>query len=182
MKLVRTYPPAEPELMRSRNRVEDDTPRAFIQRYDNRSLLQFKDDLIILEWDIALSREDLFTFAEVARGSDQVLAAPYRLYRESDERLPPEGVWSPRVVTNPTSLDARWVRPGDLTCDFFGFGCTYVPHKLIEAFCTDKDYETADPRMTDANFSVWHYRRVGTPVPILWAIRPVHLHYATPEL
>lgn len=178
MKIVRTYPPLDPDLLRIRARVDDQFPRAYIQNYDNSSLVDFKDDLVILEWDIAVALEDLEEFCWMAsQQPDEVLTAPYRIYDESDPKLPHQGVYPHRVVTNPAPLTYRWVEPGDWKCDLFSFGMTYIPQELLLKFLADSDFQPHDRRLTDTNFSMWHYQRVGRQVDIAWNVHPVHLHY-----
>lgn len=177
MRVVRTYPIMHPETLRGRARVEDEIERCYISDYDNRSLLDFKSDVLVLEWDIALSREDLESLVELCRGYDDVLSVPYRLYFESDVRIPKTGVWSSQILLDPVTLASRWVRSDDLTCDMFGFGCTFVPYRLLLQFVEDGGFRAGDSRMTDTNFSLWHYRRISRKVPLLWDFKPVHLHY-----
>lgn len=181
MKIVRTYPPLEPSLLRARNRVDDETPRVYVQQYDNTPLLDFLDDLVVMEWDMAVSHEDLSAFCYRAMmAPERVLVGPYKLYPPSDPKYPPHGVYAHRIVTNPAALTMRHVTVADPTCDTFGFGFAYLPRDLLLAFAADTEFNAADRRMTDTNFSLWHYRRGHGRVDIDWSVNPVHLHYDMP--
>ncbi len=179
MKIVRTKPPLHPDTVRGRNYVQDEMAECYIVKYDNRPLAEFEDDLVVLEWDIAVSKEDLELFCETVHGSDRVQVAPYNLYPESDPRLPSAGISAHRVVTHPTTWATRHVKSSDWECDLFGLGLAYLPRDVIAGYIADPN--PADPRMTDANLSMWHYRQRLGPVPILWQVRPVHLHYTIPK-
>lgn len=182
MRVVRTYPYLNRETLEGRSRVEDELPRCFIHSYDNTPLLDFEDDVVILEWDIAVSREDLRLFCEIASDSpDHVMVAPYKLYPPTDARLPDVGVWAHRKVINPATLQMSWITHADLTCDIFSTGMAYLPQKVMQGFAADREFNIVDKRMTDANLSIWHYRNVKEPVPICWAVNPVHLHYTWPK-
>lgn len=170
-----------PETLRGRNWVDDEIPRCYIHSYDNSPLLEYNDDIVVLEWDIAVGFEDLELFCEIAADSpDKVMVAPYRLYPPSDARLPDKGVWAHRKVTDPTSLSTAWVTHADLQCDLFSLGFAYLPRKTLEGFAEHRQF-FPDKRMTDANFSLYHYRQLKEKVPICWAINPVHLHYHSPS-
>lgn len=184
MKITRTVPPENPELKRGRNFITDEFPRTYIKEYDNTPLVEYKSDLVVLEWDIAVSVEDLEIFCELAyQTPDQVMVAPYKLYPESDpQKIPANGAYAHRIVQNSVTLDARWLTNADWYCDLFGFGMVYLPKELLEGFVEAQETNgLADHRMTDANFSAWHYRTVKTPVAVNWACRPVHLHYSSPS-
>jgi hypothetical protein len=182
MKITRTWPSPDPEIKRGRNYIEDEFPRTYIKEYDNSSLIDYKDDLVVLEWDIAVSLEDLECFCEIAAQTpEQVMVAPYKLYPESDpQAIPANGAFAHRVVQNPVTLHARWITVADWYCDLFSFGMVYLPKDLISGFIQAQESSgLADKRMTDANFSAWHYRQVKQPVAINWAVKPIHLHYQT---
>jgi hypothetical protein len=183
MKITRTMPPPHPDIKRGRNFIEDEFPKTYITEYDNTPLLEYASDLVVLEWDIAVSKEDLEIFCELAAQTpDQVMVAPYKLYPESDpQAIPAGGVYAHRIVQNAATLHARWLTVADWYCDLFGFGMVYLPQELIKGFMAAQDRNNLpDHRMTDANFSAWHYREVKQPVAVNWACKPVHLHYETP--
>jgi hypothetical protein len=163
MRLLRSWPARIPE---GRSYVVDDLPRLVIDGFDYAALRTSSDDVLLLEWDIAVGQEDLLRFAQRAAATpDDVLVAPYRLY--------PEGSgWSEPVWAHRRNY-LEWVDEGEPVCVMFGLGMAYLPRKLLAAFAGD--------RLDDASFSTWHYANVGKAVPIAWDVRPVHLNY-TPQL
>lgn len=184
MKITRTWPPSNPEFKRGRNYIEDEFPRTYIKEYDNSSLVDYESNIVVLEWDMAVSFEDLDCFCELASQTpDQVMVAPYKLYPASDpQAVPVGGAFAHRIVQNPVTLHARWLTIADWYCDLFGFGMVYLPLDLIKHFLRDQEKNgLADKRMTDANFSAWHYRTIKSPVAVNWLCKPVHLHYETPS-
>jgi hypothetical protein len=134
------------------------------------------DDLLMLEWDIAVTKEDIHRFAAMARVSPQrILVAPYRIYYE---HILPEPVWAhrrwdgqPAGMANPAG--AVPVQTGDLTCNLFGLGMVYLPRHLTRT-CAQARWSNS---IGDVQFSMWHYNFVSKEVPIAWDIRPVHLNY-----
>lgn len=179
MKIVRSFPPQAKVLQRTSSFVEDQFPRCYVMNYDHAPLEEFKDDIVLLEWDIAVARDDLETFCWTASHTPgRVMVAPYRLYPRSLPELPPEGVYAHRQVTNSVTWLTRYATTADSVCDLFGFGMVYLPHELIRAYLEAAEKgKTLDHRMTDANFSLWHYQQKLGPVPINWAVKPVHLNY-----
>lgn len=174
MKLIRSWPRIVPD---ARNYVWDDAPRLVVHGYDARALADVGDDVLLLEWDIAVSRDDLVSFAEAAAQDPQrVLVAPYRLY-------PPayglrEAIWSPRRMPGNVPVE-----PGEAVCHLFGFGMTYLPGKLLRGFADDWLVRNPAGNLTDETFSRWHYDRApDRDVPICWDVRPVHLHYRASEV
>jgi hypothetical protein len=165
--LIRAFP-ARPRTDRAH--VVDSAPRIAVDDYDYRGLLGAGDDVLLLDWDIAVSREDLQAFAALARRApDRVLAAPYPIYPDTRPGL--------RAVTWPMRRydggRLRYVATGEPACHLFGFGMTYLPAALIAAFCAAHPAANFD----DTAFAGWHYRHVRQEVPIAWDIRPVHLNY-----
>jgi hypothetical protein len=125
-------------------------------------------DAIVLDWDIAASREDLRSFAETAAlAPDSVLVAPYRLYGRAEAP-----VWAAKVYEH-GERSMRFVDEGEAHCHLFGFGMVYLPGVLTQRFVA----EHPGVRMDDMSFSGWHYRHVTQCVTIDWRVRPVHLHY-----
>jgi hypothetical protein len=156
--------------------VVDNAPRLVLDHYDARKLAAMPDVLIVLEWDIAATKEDLGIFAAAARlAPRRVLVAPYRLYPEANPGLT-EPIWAHR--REPGNVP---VRAADATCHRFGFGMVYLPRLLLRAFADDWLAANPNGNLTDETFSGWHYRTNPDPeVPICWAVRPVHLNYAVP--
>jgi hypothetical protein len=125
-------------------------------------------DAIVLDWDIAVSREDLRSFAARAAATpERPLVGPYRLYG-----VPEQPVWAAQRYTR-SERELRWVEDDEPTCHLFGFGMVYLPGALTQRFVA----EHPGVRMDDISFAGWHYRHVEREVPIDWSVRPVHLHY-----
>lgn len=176
MKLVRSWPANIPE---GRSYVVDDIPRFVMgadgHQYDYRGLVDYGDDIVLIEWDIAVGGEQLRTFmARAAAEPDRVRVAPYLLYRgRRDYPFYVHRVRQPGVKT--------WVKgPDDVHCNMFGFGLIYLPRDLIAAFVAQLRPEQ---KFGDSEFSRWHMRFAKhRDVPIDWDCHCVHLHYNTPEV
>lgn len=168
MKLIRSRP-SRPRPDRAY--VVDSAQAVTVDHYDYRGLADVGDDVIQLDWDIAVAKQDLREFAARARCTpDRVLVAPYPIYPDTRPGLP--GItWPFRRYVGPDRL--RYVREGEPFCHLFGFGMVYLPRNLIAGFCADHP----DANFDDNAFAGWHYRNVREEVPIEWDIRPVHLNY-----
>jgi len=165
-----------------RPHVVDQIERFVMGNYDYHGLERYDDDILLLEWDIAISREDLTKFSKRAEIDPSFIrVAPYRLYVEREHP-----VWAHRHAWSVTDVHVGYT---DKTCDLFGFGCIYLPKKLIIAFLeADSETRARDPRyhgpdykdtrFTDQTFSTWyHWHYKGPAVPIDWDIRPIHLNW-----
>lgn len=175
MKLIRSFPASVPP---GRSYVVDDAQKFFNADYDYRGLASIGDDVIQLDWDTAVSREDLIRFADQARKHpDRVLVAPVLVYPDSRKGLT-QPVWNLRRYADDSEQATRHVITyRDETCHLFGFGMVYLPHKLLEAF--EREWLG---KFDDTGFAGWHYRNVEREVPIAWQIQPVHLHYRISEV
>lgn len=178
MKLLRSWPRHVPE---GRSYVVDGIERLILDRYDYTPLGDVDDDVLLIEWDIAVGEQDLVAMAEAAAERPaEVVVAPYRLYAGNHtSRSLRETVWAHRLWP-----DYRHVQTGDPHCNIFGFGLTYLPRKLVRGYL---DARTAAPDgrtwgFSDGSFSGWHYRCVKPDVPIVWDVQPVHLNYRLPSL
>lgn len=158
-----------------------------MENFDYRVLADVVDDVLLLEWDIAVGREDLCEFAARARSSPgRVRVAPYRIYHASrSNRAYPEAFWAPRRYEGtPEAGTTRPVAFGEPTCHLFPLGMTYLPRAHVVAFL---EYVETFPEgrvnpFDDGAFSGWHHRYVEAEVPLDWDLRPVHLHYPTPKV
>ncbi|WP_418062432.1 hypothetical protein [Pimelobacter simplex] len=194
MKLIRSWPINPPK---DRARVKDGMERFMQDKYDYRGLADYDDDIVLIEWDVAVDRDELVHFIEHARREpDRPLGAPFKLFRDSaygNEPEWPEGVewvwpllhWKgegSRPGPRPGDPDTpgsytEMAQPGDPTCNGISFGLVYLPRKLLRA------HEDAWPgRVADVSFSVWHYENVRPDIPICWHVRPAHLHYDLPTV
>lgn len=190
MKLVRSWPQRIPE--GRIGYVIDDMPRLLIDRYDLRPLGDIDDDVLLLEWDLAVGREDLLTFAgRACEYPERVMVAPYRLYPDGNPGLT-EPIWAHRRFRDGI-VPGQWVqirldvlphiREGEPFCHLFGLGMIYLPRRLVRRFIDE--YCTRNPQASfdDHNFAEWHFHHAEQPeVPVTWDIRPVHLHYSTQGL
>lgn len=183
MKLVRSWPAQIPE---GRAHVVDDIPRFIMgqpgdRQFDYRRLVELDDDVVLIEWDIAVGGEQLATFMARAKADpDQIRVAPYKLYRRASRQ---HGGQIPFYVHRIRTQAARsWTKPGDTHCQMFGFGLIYLPQTLIRAFVAQMDPAS---HFGDSEFSRWHMRNAPAHlrnVPIDWDCEAVHLHYLTPEV
>ena len=163
----RTYPGYRPHVI-------DGWPRVPVDDYDYRGLADLGDDVIVMDWDVAISLEDLHLFAEhAAAHPGDVLAGANRLYKDGG----PEWVWAASRYNTPEKQSMRWLEEGEPTCHLFGFGLAYLPQLLIKQFIA----EHPGHLMSDVDFAGWHYNRVRQEVPVDWSVHPVHLHFEIPE-
>jgi hypothetical protein len=147
------------------------------------------DDVLLLEWDIAVGKEELLAFADRARQSpDRVLVAPYRIYADR-YKLPSGDIWAHRHWDGKPGYTiipegAMPISTGDQTCNLFGLGMVYLPRELVQEFRSPKwgsDFGWSN-HFGDNEFSMWHYLNVTHDVPVMWEVRPVHLNYITPQI
>lgn len=157
----------------------------FITDYNYYPLLAaLDDDVTIIEWDMALGREDRETWAKhIANAPGLVQVAPYRQYYGWCKPDGEQWGYVHRQHDRPVTAD-------DPDCDYFGFGLTYIPlwvTRTLVAECNDPDIAgkrgshlgvvLTAKYITDVTFSAWHRAATGHRVPIRRDVRPVHLHY-----
>jgi hypothetical protein len=184
MKLVRSWPANIPE---GRSYVVDDIERFVMgadndTQFDYRRLVDYDDDIVLIEWDIAVGGEQLRTFIDRARAEpDRVRVAPYLLYRGGRDGKAAQVPFYVHRIREPGMR--TWVKgPDDTYCHLFGFGLIYLPKDLIAGFVAQLP---AASKFGDTEFSRWHARQpIGQRrnVPIDWDCHAVHLHYLTPEV
>lgn len=176
MKLLRSWPAEVPE---GRAYVHDSVDRLVMSGYDYRILDAVDDDVLLIEWDIAVDKQQLQTFAARARSQpERVLVAPYKLYHFSSDRDRPEPVWVHRKYEGtPETGRLVHVSEQDPVCHLWGLGLTYLPRWIVRRFLDEWS-----GTLSDGAFSGWHYRNIEQDVPIAWDVRPVHLHYQIPEV
>lgn len=185
VKLVRSWPGNIPE---GRAYVVDDIPKFVMggdgdRQFDYRRLVDLDDDIVLIEWDIAVGGQDLAKFMQRAKAEpDQVRVAPYLLYRggrNTRAGRPQIPFWVHRIRTQRVRA---WASPEDTHCQMFGFGLVYLPAALLRAFVAQMQPNT---HFGDSEFSRWHMRNAPQhlrDVPIDWDISVVHLHYELPEV
>lgn len=183
MRLVRSWPTHIPE---GRGYVVDGIERFMMggdgdKPFCYRRLIDYDDDIVLIEWDIAVGAEQLSTFmSRAAADPDRVRVAPYLLYRGGKK---PGAAQFPFYVHRIREPGMRtWVKgPDDTYCHLFGFGLIYLPRQMIADYVAQMGSAGA---FGDSQFSKWHFRTAGTnrDVPIDWDCHAVHLHYTTPEV
>jgi hypothetical protein len=179
MRLLRSWPARIPE---GRHHVVDAIDRLIIDNHHYGPLAGVDDDVLLLEWDIAVGQEDLRQFAHHARRDPgRVLVAPYRIY--ADVYNLPADIWAHRTWSGDgmgtvVPHGAVPVRDGAPTCNLFGLGMAYLPRDLHRQFAA----VAWSSQFGDTQFSMWHYQYVAREVPIAWEVRPVHLNYLIPDL
>lgn len=136
-----------------------------INDYDYSDLFTYylirEADFILLEWDIAISGLGLDKFIrKIERQPSQIHSVPYQVLSGK------EAVW-----VN-TDSEWKWIQYGQKWSAHFGFGCTYFPLNVYRHF---RPPSMGDTRLTDTNFSRWHYEKFG-PVRVHWDIPIIHLN------
>lgn len=190
MKLVRSWPVIVPG---GRSYVVDQLDRVIIRDYDMSALAEVGDDVLLIEWDLAVGAEELTAFAEAAAAApERVRAAPYRLYTrhtaDHPSRNPPiEPQWSAWTYAGGDQRHGGLVEasPGDPHAHISGLGLIYLPRPLILAYIDARDAAATRGdmwRFSDISFFGWHYRCVRHEVDLDWAARPVHLHYTSDRI
>lgn len=160
----------------------DAIPRVETPPFDYAPLADMGEDLIHLDWDMAVSPEDLDTFAHLAMAAPQdVLVAPYRTYPGSIFGADPQGrdlespVWTAKVYSDAREQSMRNVTEDDTHAHLWGFGLVYLPAKWLCGYAARFPGE----KMGDGEFSGWYYRQAG-PALLAWGVRPVHLNFPPP--
>jgi hypothetical protein len=177
MRIIRSFPVTVPD---GRAYVVDDAERMYNANFSYRGLVAVDDDVIHLDWDQAVGRADLVTFAGRCKAyPDQARVVPVLVDLAARPGLAVP-VWNCRVYVGDR---LRYVERGDPTADLFGFGMVYLPRKALaefeDEFRTELDDGTV--RFDDTGWSGWYTRTHG-PVPIDWDIHCVHLHYRMSEV
>jgi hypothetical protein len=172
VKLLRSWPAVVPANTK-RAHVVDPIPRLYLDDYDLSPMAEVDDDIVLLEWDIAVDRTALEMFvARASDGPDKVIVAPYRLYETTvrSHRLK-KPVWCHR------RSDGSHVDTGEKWCSYFGFGLIYFPREVVKAFRADWQ-----GHFSDGSFSGWHRNNVSEHVEIVWDAPAAHLHYTVSDL
>lgn len=179
MRLIRSFPATIPF---GRSYIVDDAERHLNEDYSYRGLAAYGDDLIHLDWDMAVGREDLEHFAEHAREEpDRVLVGPQRVDVGDGRRGLTRPMWNMRRYLGPDRMVGSV--PGDEECDLYGFGLVYLPGKLLRAFEDHwrAELDAGTVRFDDTGFAGWTSTEVG-PARMCWHVHPVHLHYRISEV
>ena len=128
---------------------------------DFRGLRDITDDIVLIEWDVAVDKRNLVRFAALAEGRDWPVVAPH--YKVEGDTIHWVHFWKGQPV-----------QPGDPECDQFAPGLVYLPGGLL------RDCPLSDkwsPVMNEGVISRYLRSRPDwRPVPIAWDITTVHLH------
>jgi len=180
LRLLRSWPAVIPD--NNRSYVVDSIERLVISNHHYGALAAVDDDVLLLEWDMAVGQEELRQFAHHARlDPGRVLVAPYRIY--ADAYNIPADIWAHRRwdgrgMGTVSPDGATPIRDGDPFCNLFGLGMVYLPRDLVQRYVLG-GFAT---HFGDKEFSMWHYQYVTKDVPVAWEVRPVHLNYLIPDL
>jgi hypothetical protein len=151
----------------------DSLERLTIHSANYRPLAAIKDDVLIIEWDMAVGQADLVRFIGLCRAEPEVVrVAPYLLYGGA-EPVWAHRKWSGAGGNTPAPGSAQPVHSGDPTCNLFGLGMTYLPRTVMRRYFAD----CYSAHAGDVEISMWHYRNIAEEVPVAWDVLPVHLHY-----
>lgn len=179
MRVLRSWPDRIPE---GRAYVVDDLERLVIANCHYGALREVDDDVLLLEWDIVASREDLRAFGEHAQARPgEVLVAPYRIY--PDNYLIPEPIWAHRTwdgngAGTTCPLGAKPVADDEPTCSLFGLGMVWLPRDVLRAWFA----AGWAAHFGDVEFSMWHWQYVARQVRIDWSVRPAHLNFTASKV
>ena len=152
-----------------RPHVDDGWLKVPVDDYDYRALAETGEDVLTLDWDTAVSREDLLAFAGHAQARPgRILTAPCRLYRRG---LPAR--WNVSLYDRARPEGFVTAAEGTELVHATGFGMVYLPRDLLAG------YVAANPGrpMTDLSFCWWHHHEAEPFLRVDWSVRPVHLHY-----
>ena len=178
MKLVRSWPRKPPD---NHPRIQDNCPRITVDWCDYSSLLQLNDDVLQLDWDVAVGLDELQAFARRCLDeSERVRVGPTMSYPTRQRRwhaapgTPKQYmVWS----AESWATDRVGLKPPTPTCNYFAFGMVYLPRWTLEAFM--ESIPEFGPTLNDVSFSAWYQDITGgIEVPIEWDAHPVHLNFS----
>lgn len=180
MQIRRCWPDPMPE--GRTGYVVDDCPRLLNSDYSYRGLVALDDDVISLDWDTAVGREDLIGFAKRCRSDPDRLRVVPQIMDVGWRK----GWLSPRwncMVYEAGERQLRHIRTGEPETDLFGFGMVYLPRGLLREFedTWAAKLDAGTHRFDDLGFAGWHYRQRGKAV-VDWDVTAVHLHYSMLEV
>jgi hypothetical protein len=162
VKILRSFP--DGALPVGRGYIHDGLERFLQPAFDYTGLKRYDDDVIVLEWDIAVSAADIARFREDVGGHDWPVVAPF-LNREGTHFMHWRDPGGGRAL--------RPIVHGEADCDLFGFGMVYLPAALI------RDYPGGfggSSILSDGSFPRWlETLPQWRPVPVDWSITVVHV-------
>lgn len=178
VRLVRSWPRKPPD---NHPRIEDNCTRIVIDWCDYSALLQLNDDVLHLDWDVAVGQDELQAFAAKCIAEPEVVrVAPTMSYPTRQRAWHPAPgtpkhymVWSEESWAS----DRVGLRPGTPYCNYFAFGFVYLPRWTLEGFMESiPDFGST---LNDVSFSAWYqYVTGGRDVPVEWDTNVIHLNYS----
>lgn len=178
MQLVRSWPRKPPD---NHPRIEDNCTRITVDWCDYSALLQLNDDVLHLDWDVAVGLDELQAFADKCRSEPHLVrVAPTMSYPTRQRRWhPAPGTPKHYLVWDKESWESNreGLRPGTPYCNYFAFGMVYLPRWTLERFM--ESVPKFGPTLNDVSFSVWYQVFThGQPVPVEWDTHAVHLNFS----
>jgi len=178
MRLIRTWP-QDMTGLDAKNRIIDDCERVYIPSIDRKPMVTLDDNVIHLDWDVAVSRDDLREFARrCAADPERVRVVPTLAHQTQRTR-----------TGQPQTTPTHWMvwrqdyhggprielKPGESPAHIFSFGLVYLPKWTIQGFIRDMP----DTNLDDTQFANWHNRQTAYQgCPVDWDIPTVHLNYS----
>jgi hypothetical protein len=159
--------------------IVDSCERVLIPSIDYRPLLNVDDDVIHLDWDVAVGLIELRHFAKKCIANPEIVrVAPTMMYKsrfwysEGYATRPWTTNW---MVYVQDSVGKRVVYDGEPFANYFGFGMVYLPQWTIKEFAETLN---SNEHFRDGNFCEWYFKRTnGQPVPVEWDTNAVHTNY-----
>ncbi|MGH7239802.1 MAG: hypothetical protein ACREHG_07005, partial [Candidatus Saccharimonadales bacterium] len=138
------------------------------------------DDVIHLDWDVAVGLNELRTFAKKCIAEpDIVRTAPTMTYpsrywyAEGSASHPWKEEWMARIQM---PVGNRVIQRGEPYANFVGFGLIYLPQWTLKEFTESL---RGSGNFRDGNFCEWYYKRTsGQPIPVEWGVNAVHINYS----
>jgi hypothetical protein len=183
MRLVRSWPNRPPD---KHPRIYDNCERVYIDTTDYRPLLQLNDNVLHLDWDVAVAQDELRDFARKCQAEPELVrVAPTMSYPTRQRRwhrtTTPHHRWMGWTLTDDRK-ERILCKPGDPFCHVSSFGVIYLPRWSIEAFCEALETGEYGPDFLDFPFCYWHHVATGgRGIPIEWNTNAIHINFSMKE-
>lgn len=176
MRVIRSWPMTPPD---EHPRVFDNCERIYIPTTDYRPLVDVGENLIHLDWDVAVGRTELREFARKCEAEpDRCRVAPTwayvtRMRRDHYARGQRTELMIWKYDQRRGRMRVQW---GDPECNLFGFGFVYLPTWAFCGYVADLDPATP---ASDTGFGQWYFKATnGQGVPVEWGTHAVHTNYS----
>lgn len=180
MKLVRSWP-EDMTGLEEHPRVLDNCERLYIPSIDYSPLLALDDNVLLLEWDVVVGKDELRAFARKCLDEpDEVRVAPTRQYNTRQWRKEKKRNFNEEwFVYKRLDIGRRTLEYGEPYCNEFAFGVIYLPYWAIKGFMDSKQPTTP---FIDRTFAIW-FNKVTEfhPVPVEWDTNAIHMNYSTKD-